>query len=263
MIALRTSSTLALTFALLTSGSALACPPLFTDDAGTIDVGSVEIGIGGGYIYDKESDAGSTTKTNSHEAELNIGTGLYKDVGVCIAVPYLMSERVKVDGALDSNEKSFGDISVELKYAFAELSGVNLAIKPAITLPTGKDSLSDDHIQYGATLIATKEFNEGAYAIHANLGYERHTCRNNGDGRENLWSLSIAGEAEVAKSLFAVADFGLSSNEDPAASTLPAYALAGMRYELNDTLDLSAGVQFGLTSPADDLNIVYGVTIKF
>lgn len=262
MIALRTS-TLALTFALLTSGTALAGPPLFTDDAGTIDVGSVEIGIGGGYIHNKESDAGSTTKVNAHEAELTIGTGLYKNVGIGIAVPYLMSERVKVDGALDSDEKGLGDMTVELKYAFAELGGVNLTIKPAITLPTGKDSLSDDHVQYGATLIATKEFNDGAYALHANLGYEHHTYRNDGDGRENLWSLSVAGEAEMAKGLFAVADFGLSSNEDPASSTLPVVALAGVRYELNDNLDLSAGVQFGLTRPADDLTIVYGATIKF
>jgi hypothetical protein len=262
MTALRTS-TLTLTFALLTSGLALAGPPLFTDDAGTIDVGSVEIGIGGGYIYEKENDAGSTTKVNAHEAELTIGTGLYKNVGIGIAVPCLMSERVKTDSTLDSDENGFGDITAELKYAFVELGGVHLAIKPAITLPTGKDSLSDDHIQYGATLIATKEFSDGAYAIHANLGYERHTYQNDGDGRENLWSLSIAGEAEVAKGLFAVADFGLSSNVDPAASTLPAYALAGMRYELNDNLDLSAGMQFGLTSPADDLNFVYGATIKF
>lgn len=255
------TSTLTLTFALLTTGTAVAGPPLFTDDASTIDVGAVEIGIGGGYIYDKETDAGSTTKVNAHEAELTIGTGLYKNVGIGIAVPYLMSERVKVDGALDSDEKGLGDMTFELKYAFAELGGVNLTIKPAITLPTGKDSLSDDHVQYGANLIATREFN--AYVIHANLGYERHTYQHDGDGRENLWSLSVAGEAEVAKGLFAVADFGLSSNEDPASSTLPVVALAGVRYELNDDLDLSAGLQVGLSRPADDLNIVYGATIKF
>lgn len=96
----------------------------------------------------------------------------------------------------------FGDMTLEVKYKFAELAGFALAIKPSVIMPTGKcnNGLSEGRWQFGSTLIATKEFADGAYALHANLGYEYHHYReDDGSQRRNLWSGSIAGEAEIAR----------------------------------------------------------------
>jgi len=259
------ATTLAICFALTTAGTALAGPPLATDDAGTVDVGKVEIELNGSYGYDKHTADGSTTKTNTVDGEVKITTGLYKDLGISLAIPYLFNERSNVDGDI-SNADGFGDMTLELKYKFAELGGVSLAIKPSVIMPTGKYSagLSEGRWQFGGTLIATKEFADGAYALHANLGYEYHHYReDDGSQRRNLWSGSIAGEAEVAKGLFAVADFGLASNPDKASNDLPVYALTGLRYEINDHLDVDAGIKFGLTKPETDLTAVYGLVLKF
>ena len=167
------ATTLALCFALTTAGTALAGPPLATDDAGTVDVGKVEIELNGSYGYDKHTADGSTTKTNTVDGEVKITTGLYKDLGISLAIPYLFNERSNVDGDV-SNVDGFGDMTLEMKYKFAELGGVALAIKPSVIMPTGKYSagLSEGRWQFGSTLIATKEFADGAYALHANLGYE-------------------------------------------------------------------------------------------
>jgi hypothetical protein len=259
------STTLALCFALATCGTALAGPPLATDDAGTVDVGKVEIELNGSYGYDKQTSDGSTTKTNTVDGEVKITTGLYKDLGISLAIPYLFNERSNVDGDI-SNTDGFGDMTLEVKYKFAELAGINLAIKPSIIMPTGKYSngLSEGRWQFGSTLIATKEFEDGKYALHANLGYEYHHYReDNGSQRRNLWSGSIAGEAEVAKGLFAVADFGLTTNPDKTSNELPVYALTGLRYEINDHLDIDAGIKFGLTKPETDVTAVYGLVLKF
>lgn len=273
MTALRTTATLrtttaALAFALLTAGSALAGPPLATDDAGTVDVGKVEIELGGSYVYNKETADGVTSKRNATDGAVKITTGLYKDLGISLAVPYTFSDRTKEDDQLVSDLSGFGDMSLELKYTFAELGGVNLAIKPAITLPTGKYSngLSDGRWQFAATLIATKEFEDGKYALHANLGYAHNTYRTEEareTSRSNLWSGSIAGEAEVAKGLFVVADFGLGTNPDKGSNDLPVYALTGARYELTEFLDINAGVKVGLTKPEDDVSVLYGLVLKF
>lgn len=259
MSALRTTI-VSLSFTFLTAASALAGAPLSTDDAGTIDVGAVEIGIGSSYTYDKET----SVKTTASDAELSISTGLYKNLSINVAIPYLVSERVKEDGVLGGEADGLGDMTVELKYAFAELAGVNLAIKPAVIIPTGKSDLTENHWQYGATLIATKEFEEGKYALHANLGYEHHTYNDDVTGvRNNLWSGSVAGEREVTKWLFAVADFGLATNPEEGVDDLPIYALTGARYEINDNFEVNAGVKVGLTTSEDDLSVLYGLVMKF
>lgn len=249
-----------LSLVLLTAASVLAAHPLVTDDAGTIDAGSVEIGINGSHTRDREA----STKKTATDAELSVGTGLCRNFSVSLTVPYLIGERVKEYGVLSGKTEGFGDMTVELKYVFASLSGVNLAIKPAVIIPTGKSDLTENHWQYGATLIASKELEDGKYALHANLGYEHHTYDNDVAGlRGNLWSGSVAGEMELVKGLFAVADFGLATNPDEGASTLPAHALTGIRYEVNSHFEVSAGIKLGLTRPEDDFSALYGLVLKF
>lgn len=136
---------------------AQAGPPLATDDAGTVDVGKVEIELNGSYGYDKETVNGTVAKTNTTDAEVKITSGLYKDLGVSLAVPYTLNQRTNEDGNVSSID-GFGDMVMEVKYRFAELAGINLAIKPSVIKPSGKCSngLSEGRWQFGTTLIATK-----------------------------------------------------------------------------------------------------------
>ncbi len=255
----------ALSLALLTANSTLAGgPPLITDDAGTVDVGKVEVELNGSYTDDKEAQHGITAKNASTDAEMKISAGLYRGIGISMAVPYTINAREKSDGVLLDNTDGFGDLALEVKYAFAEVAGINVAIKPGLTLPTGKTGLSDDHLQYTVALIASKEFADGTYALHANLGYEYHSyVSSDVAGRRNLWSGSVAGEMRLAKGLTGVLDFGLATNPDKESHTPPAYALTGVRYGINDFLDVNAGVKLGLTKPEDDFSVLYGLVLKF
>ncbi len=251
-----------------TSSQVYAGPPLATDDAGTVEVGKVEIELNGGYTFDKESANGVTTKNSTADAEMKITTGLYKNLGISLAVPYTISERVKEDDQLVSKNDGFGDMTVELKYAFAELGGVNFAIKPSIILPTGKYSagFSEGRWQFGTTLIASKEFQDGKYALHANLGYEHHSYRNEdvrAASRSDIWSGSIAGEVKAMDKLTVVADFGLATSVDNSTNEVPVYTLVGARYEITENLDINAGVKLGLTKPEDDVSVLYGLVLKF
>lgn len=267
MTVLRTTITvltLTITLALLTAGSALAGPPLITDDAGTVDVGKVEIELNGSHAKDKAAQHGVTAKNSSTDAEMKISTGLARGFGLSMAVPYTISAREMNNGAVVGNNDGFGDLGVELKYAFAEVSGVSLAIKPGVTLPTGKAGLSDEHLQYTAVLIGTREFADGNCALHANLGYEYHSYQSSAvAGRRHLWSGSVAGEMKLAKGLTGVLDFGLATNPDSGSGTPPAYGLTGARYEINDRLDVNAGIKVGLTAPEADLSVLFGLALKF
>lgn len=254
---------------LMTSANQVyAGPPLATDDAGTVEVGKVEIELNGTYTHDKQKNNGVTTKSSTSDAEIKITTGLYKNLGISLAVPYTISERIKEDDQLVGKSNGFGDMTVELKYIFAEMGGVNFAIKPSVILPTGKYSagLSEGRWQFGSTLIATKEFQDGKYALHANLGYEHHSHRTDeakAANRSDIWSGSIAAEAKAMDKLTVVADFGLATPVDKGTSEVPAYTLIGARYELTENLDLNAGVKLGLTKPEDDVSVLYGAVLKF
>ncbi|QEM70096.1 transporter [Geobacter sp. FeAm09] len=252
----------------LGAAQSFAGPPLVTDDTGTVEPGHAEVELNGGYAYDKESGNGIATRREAFDGEMKITTGITKDLGVSLAVPYLFSERVREDGQLAGTNDGFGDMTLELKYRFFEHEGLSLAIKPAILLPTGKYStgLSDGRWGFGGALIATREFAEGKYLLHANLGYEHHGFRTDiqrDENRSDLWSGSLAGEAQVMKGLTLVADLGLSTAQDKATSELCSYGLVGARYEVLPFLDVDAGVKVGLTAPEDDLALLYGVVLKF
>lgn len=253
---------------LLTATESFAGPPLNTDDTGTVDVGKVEVELNGSFTHDRETIAGVSTKNSTADAELKLTTGIGKNLGVSLAIPYTISERVKEDGDLAGTSEGFGDMTVELKYRFAEFSGVSFAVKPSVILPTGRDSngLSEGRWQFGGTLIATREFAEGKYVLHSNLGYEHHNYRTEeatAETRSNLWSASIAGEAGIGNGLFVVADIGTKTNPDRISNDRPLYALTGVRYEINEFMDANAGVKLGLNKAEDDDSFLYGIVLKF
>lgn len=245
-----------------------AGPPLITDDAGTVDVGKVEIELNSSYIHDREHVNGVSVRHDVFDGEMKLTTGLYKNLGVSLTVPYTFSDRTKEDGILTSRADGFNDMTVELKYAFAELGGISFAIKPSAILPTGKSSngLSEGCWQFAGTLIASREFDDGTYALHANLGYDHHDYRTEqakAANHSNLWFGSLAGEARISKGLIAVAEWGLSTTQDSSINELTSFAQVGARYEVNEHLDIDAGLKLGLTKPEDDLAVRYGLVLKF
>lgn len=257
-----------LTMLLSMAATTYAGPPLITDDAGTVDVGKMEIELSSSYIHDKESINGISVRRDVFDSETKITTGLYKNLGMSLIIPYTFSDRTKEDGNLTNNVDGIGDMTAELKYAFAEYAGINFAIKPSITMPTGKYSagLSEGRWQYGGTLIASREFDEGNYALHSNLGYGRHDYRTDeakSCNRSDIWFGSIAGEAKIFKGLTAVAELGLSTTQDSTTSELTSFTQVGARYELNEHMDIDTGLKLGLTKPEDDLTVHLGVISKF
>lgn len=231
-------------------------------------MGKVEIELNGSYIHDRETVTGISVQRNVFDAETKLTTGLYKNVGVSLALPYTFSDRTKKDGALTGTADGFGDMTIELKYAFAELAGVSFAVKPSVMAPTGRygAGLSEGRWQFGGTLIASREFDEGDYALHANGGYGHHDYRNDDAracNRSDLWFGSLAGETRIAKGLTAVAELGLSTTQDNTTNQLTSFTQVGAHYELNKHLDINVGFKFGLTKPEDDLAVRYGILSKF
>lgn len=241
---------------------------LLTDGAEPVEAKHVEVELNVSYIADNHRSIGVTTKTDSTDGDMTVTVGIAKALDASVVVPYTFAGNVKVNGVKSSRTEGFNDITVAIKYQFLETDGLKLAIKPGLILPTGKASegLSDGKLGYTAALLATGEFNEGKFVLHANAGYERHNYKDKAvkeEARHDIFAVSIACEAEIAEGLKLAADTGLATNADRASDTPPAYALVGAKYEFSKMLEGYAGVKFGLTNPEDDVSALFGTVLKF
>lgn len=241
---------------------------LVTDGAGSVEAKQVEVELNGSYAYDKDGDGSDATRTYSTDGDITVTAGIVKGLDIAIGLPYTFNTREKISEEPTEKSDGFNDVSVDLKYQFLEMEGLKLAIKPGVILPTGKESegLSDGKFGFTAALLATKEFAEGKYLLHANTGYERHNYEDadvKDTTRQDIFTFSIAAEAEVADGLVLALDMGLATSDDKESDIPPAYTLVGAKYEITEMLEGYAGVKFGITSPEDDVTALFGAVFTF
>jgi len=99
------------------------------------------------------------------------------------------------------------------------------------------------------------------FAVHVNAGYIRN--ENNIDKRKNIWHASVACEAEVIKNLKLMANVGMERNPNPSSDNHPAFALAGISWDVSEKVTLDVGVKYGLTSTETDWTGLAGMTVNF
>jgi hypothetical protein len=239
----------------LTSTSIHAAHPLITDDTGTQGKGRFQLEINSEVNYDKESQAGVTTKKTGGEVATIISYGIIDNVDIVLGIPYQWF-KVEEDGEVISREKGISDILLELKWRFYERDGWGFALKPGLTLPTGneKKDLGTGKVTYSTFFIATKEIEP--WAFHLNLGYMRN--ENKLDERKDIWHLSLASELKLIKDLRLVTNIGAERNPDRSSHKHPAFILGGFIYSITENFDIDIGIKGGLNKPETDLTVLAG-----
>jgi len=246
-------------------GAAFAAHPLITDDTGSQGKGELLIELNSEFTHDKETEDDVIIKETGGEAATIMSYGIADSADVVIGLPYQWS-RAKEDGDIISDEEGISDMSLEVKWRFFEGDGLSLAVKPGITLPTGDEEkgLGNGRTSYGFTLITTREIEP--WAFHLNLTYTRNEYKLKEDkeaNKKDIWHVSLAAEAEVAKNLRLVANVGMERNADKESNTHPAFALGGLIYSLSEDFDIDAGVKAGLNKPETDYTLLAGIARRF
>jgi len=241
---------------------------LNTDSADPVEAKHVEVEFNGSYMTDNSKSGGVMTKSRSTDGDISVTAGVTKRMDIAVTLPYTFGSREKVNGNLISRTDGFNDITVDLKYQFLDFDGLKLAIKPGVILPTGSSSegLSDEKFGFAAALIATREFYEGKFALHANADYGRHNFKDDAvrdATRPDFFTFLIACEAEAAAGLKLAAEMGIATNSNKADNTPHVYGTVGAKYELSRMLEGYAGIKTGLTAPEADLAALLGIVLKF
>jgi hypothetical protein len=248
-----------ITFVFLWGGSAFAAHPLITDDTGTQGKGKTQFEFTGEYSHDAED--GTTRNILVYPTIPLLSHGLTETADLVLGVPFERIE-TKQDGSTVT-ERGISDASIQVKWRFYESSGLSVAVKPGLTLPTGNEDrgLGNGKASYSAFLIVTKEL--APLAFHLTMGFLRNEYKlqadENGNKRE-LWHVSFAVQAEVLKGLKVVGNIGSERNPDRSSNTNPAFLLGGLIYSLKENLDIDFGVKAGLNRPETDVSYLAGLT---
>lgn len=267
-MALRISTTAATLALSLLLAAPVRAGLLNSDSADPVAPQHAEVELNGSYTLDKARSSGATAKCHSTDSSLTITAGLAAGTDIALALPYTLASREKVGGSLARRSDGLNDLTVDLKFRFIDMNGLKLALRPGLLLPTGKvsDGLSDGRVGLTTALLATGEVAGGKLLLHANGGYQRHNYRNattRDSNRADVFSFSLAGEAEIAAGLTLAVDIGVATATSKMQTTPPAYGLIGASYTITDRLDAYLGGKAGLTTSEDDFTALCGAVYKF
>jgi hypothetical protein len=249
----------ALIVVLFLPAAAWAAHPLLTDDTGTQGKGKFQVETSGSWLSDKPDANGTETREIDTLATAVFTAGVAETVDLAVTVPYVWTE-TRAAGAV-TKQNGISDTVVEMKWRFFEKDKLSMALKPGVVIPTGDDEkgLGTGHYGYTAFLLST--YAAELWAFDANLGYLH--LENRAEERVDRWFASLAARYNVSEQWKLVGEAGIARNPDPADSSHPAFAQAGVIFSPKDNLDLSVGYVIGLNDAEIDHTVRAGVTMRF
>lgn len=236
-----------------------------TESAYTVDAGhfQVEMDIVG-YTYDHDTLDGMDVRSDAWDVvPVNLKVGLLNNVDFQLVLDTYSHVRTKdrIAGTVQS-QSGFGDITTRVKInLWGNDSGATAgAVMPFVIFPTGQDGLGDNAYEGGlifpfaATL--PHGWDMGFTSVFAFLKNSNNSDYNTTFLNSITVSHTIVGELAGYLEFFG----GVSTER---GSRWVGTVDCGLTYGLNDSTQLDAGINIGVTHAADDLNPFIGLTYRF
>jgi len=222
-----------------------AARPLATADAGTVDVGAVEIEYGFEHAH-----AGDKEFNNS----LAITTGLLDNLDFAVEIPYQ-----SLDSEDGDDESGMADIKISTKLNIIKEKEAmpDLSILFSFKEESGAadKGIGTDEVEYGITGILSKEF--ANIAVHLNLG---STIKHDA---EDTFNYNFAVEYSLNEKTNLVGeitgDTVLSGKFNDNATS----AQLGMNHSINDIISWDLGAAVGISKSEPDYKVTTGLTFAF
>lgn len=238
----------------LAATAAMAAHPLASDDTGTQGKGHSQFELSTDRDRTRtRTDAGveraqSTAATYSY--------GVHDDVDLGISVPHVYQ---RAPG--EAHQQGLGDVALQAKWRFHAGERWSLALKPAVTLPSGSHGkgLGNGRATTALHLLAQYEAEPVTWLV--NVG---GTHNNSRDGqRKALWSASTALLYTPHADWTLAFDIGANRNPDREGPRTQSYALLGGIYHLNKDVDLDLGYRRSLQSGPVTHTVGAGLTVRW
>ncbi|MBI3850516.1 MAG: transporter [Verrucomicrobia bacterium] len=236
-----------------------------TESPYTIDAGHFQIEMDVlSYSFDRyNSDVNNTRVETVSIAPINLKAGLRNNVDFqLILEPYTSVRTHDRSAGTIRNQRGFGDIVARIKWNLWGNDGcpTAFAVMPFVKPPTNQDELGNDSVEGGLILpLAVELACEWAMGLMTEFDFNRDSS---GGGFHTEFINSITFSHDIVGKLGGYVEFfSLVSTESGAAwiGTVD----AGLTYALMDDIQLDAGVNIGVTRAADDINPIFGISMRF
>ncbi|WP_245200034.1 transporter [Herbaspirillum sp. LeCh32-8] len=228
---------------------AYAAHPLVTDDAGVQGEGRHQIEV--------NTDWSRQAGQSGHVGAFTYTYGVTDKLDLFANLPLTFQAK---DGA------GVGDYSLGAKWRYYDEEGLALAFKPEFFVPSGDAEKGLGNGKSGLGLTAIGSYETGPWTLHGNAGlrYNRYQLGSDDQSKRKLvWRASAATWYALSEQWRLVADTGLAQNQDKANRTWPAYALLGVIWSPNKSVDLDVGAKFGVNKAEVTRQFGVGVTLHY
>ena len=228
---------------------AYAAHPLVTDDTGVQGEGHHQL--------EMNTDWSRQSGQPSHVGAFTYTYGVTDKLDLFANVPQYFSS---------PTGSGMGDASLGAKWRFHDDKGLSLALKPELFSTSGNPERSHGTGRSSAALSLLGSYESGPWTWHANAGVSYYRYGRDEDihsHRHTLWRTSAASWYAVNEQWKVVGDVGIAQNSENANRTWPAYALLGVIWSPNDTIDLDIGYKAGLNKAEVTRQVGVGITLHF
>lgn len=238
---------------LLAGGAARGAHPLITEDTGTQGAGKTQIELVSEYGRERDG-----ARENTTEVAIVVTRGITETLDLALALPW---QKARVDdGSGWASERGIGDAELAAKWRFYEQDKLTLALRPAISIPSGDEDRGLGSGRTGGALSFIASYEADPWAWHFYTGWRYN--RNVHGERDGIWHVSTAVTRAVGP-LKLLADIGIERNAAPDADQHPAFLIVGAIWSLQDNLELDIGYKVGLNDAETDRTLLAGITWRF
>jgi len=165
-------------------------------------------------------------------------------------------------GGLRETDSGFGDLFVRSKYRFTSGDGVQVAMNPAIKIPTAPTPIGNRKWEAGVAFPIDYSIPNSPISI--TLGPEADWLADS-DGHGYHWSMAqVVGVGwQATDKLNLSGELWGQWDWDPTGTTRQATADGAVAYLVNNNVQLDAGANFGLNRVTPDVEIYAGVSVRF
>lgn len=216
------------------------------------------------YTHDRDtSNKGDVSKTSLSVAPANFKVGLLNNADLQVIVETWNS--VKTEDYVSHtviHQSGLGNITSRMKFNFWGNDGGSTAmgLMPFVKFPTAQDNLGNNAVEGGLIVPFTLELPHG-FSLGAMSELDLNQNERNG-GYHGEYVNSIVLDHDLVGKLSGYVEFFSVVNPDSDLGWIGTVDL-GLKYSVSSNVSFDGGVNIGVTAPADDLNLFFGMSFRY
>jgi len=253
----------------------------FIESPYTLDAGHFQLEMSADWAQDRDSFDGVDQRWRAWSTEMTLRVGLLDRLDAQLVLePYISERELRrsspsptQSGGSRSTRRGFGDMTLQFKYnVWGNDEGrTALAVAPYVSIPTSDDDLGSPGVEGGLAVPMEFElpgdFDLGVTsqieAVRDERDAEDHDLTPKFDrGYHPGFGNSVALGHDLFEDLYGYVEFSSFVSTQPGEDWIGAVE-AGWSLELTENLQVNAGVSFGVSRWADDVNPYIGIAWRY